>query len=273
MCREKCSCSIERSGRGENEDELFLHTPNLHSTDFFRHTNPNTQDYDVKAIYLVSDMLETPITPGLLCREYLCEACPRLDVGILIATRDLKKKRWTKLRDLWPCPSLYTHLNAREIHSKTVLKDRSKMVVPKSYQKLHKILSDLVARKRDDDGLHPIQYVAGIELKNGTIIVEPTRKGLEYGTSLDDVSAMLPAILSSASRPLRGLRLDHFGVCHAPCAVARARLFEEPKCDALQFLVHVVSDKKNDIILQEIALEKLAPDFPKWRGGCSGCAS
>jgi cytidine deaminase len=227
------------------------------------------EGYDVKTVYLISDMLDEPITPGLLCREYLVEACPRLDVRILIATRDLKKRRWTVLRDLWPCPSLYRRLNAREIDSKTVLtRETTKMTIPKSYRKLHKFLSNLVAKKRDDDALHPVRYVAGIELENGITLVEFARKGLEYGTSMDGVSAMLPAILSSSSKPVRGIRLDHYGVLHAPCAVARARLFEQPKCDALQFLIHV---QKDDVVeLKEMTIDSLAPDFPKWRGGC-GC--
>ena len=57
-------------------------------------------------------MLETPITPGLLCREYLCEACPRLDVGILIATRDLKKKKMDEIKGSLAMP-VFVHTSER----------------------------------------------------------------------------------------------------------------------------------------------------------------
>jgi len=230
------------------------------------------EGYDVETIYLISDMIDKPLTPGLLCREYLSEACPRLDVRILIATKDLKRKRWTTLKDLWPCPSLYRRMNAREIDSKTVSSrlEKSSQKIPEAYLNLHKHVKTLVEKRRDDDELHPVRYVAGIEFKDGTILVEPARKGLEYGTSMDGVSALFPSILKSKSRPVRCIRLDHFGVLHAPCAIARARLFEQPKCDMLKFLVHVLNEGSGKVQLNEVCLENLAPDFPKWRGAC-GC--
>ena len=60
----------------------------------------------VTALYLVSDLTASCITPGVLCREYLL-SCVAPDVPVWLATAGLEHVRKTTLRELYPFPSPY----------------------------------------------------------------------------------------------------------------------------------------------------------------------
>ena len=63
----------------------------------------------VTAVYLCSDLLEIPITPGVLCREYLL-SCVSPDIPVWMATADLSTIRSSTLRELYPYPNMYENI-------------------------------------------------------------------------------------------------------------------------------------------------------------------
>jgi len=90
--------------------------------------------------------------------------------------------------------------------------------------------------------LHPVCFGAALECSDGRLFVAGMLKGVEYGCTLDPVTALLTQVVQHCAA-CPGVRLaalvmsDQFGVAHAPFAQARA-LLSEHRCGSAFVAYH-----------------------------------
>ncbi|KAG7391394.1 hypothetical protein PHYPSEUDO_004929 [Phytophthora pseudosyringae] len=213
----------------------------------------------VRTIYLVSDSPQC-LTPGTLCREFLLSS-PLMSRDTPFVSRAANCRPCvTTLAELYPFPSLYDRvpraqvlLFAREFCSRfaanlAVAKfATSKLpeeegggdaqLSPFVTLQLARMTNDervvylqaLAATARDArDELFPLRYAAGTRFADGHVRVTWQHKTLEFGSSLDAVSKLIPFVEAEEERnaPQFLVHVDQFGILHAPFARARAYFFE-----------------------------------------------
>ena len=228
----------------------------------------------VTAVYLTSDLVGTPITPGVLCREYLL-SCVSPDVPIWLTTADMSVKRVTSLKELYPFPSLYCGKARDELEhcgkaASLLIYDidqsrRFSLTNQGSKSSwLHLISIAIQASQQDELGsaMHPIHYGAALEYSDGSIISSCQKAGLEYGTTIDAVTSLLRDIdmkrsIAEGPTPLKLVQVDQYGNLHAPFAPARAQLYERGN-EKLNCLVMSSSTGERT----EVTVESLVPDCP-----------
>ncbi|GMF44326.1 unnamed protein product [Phytophthora fragariaefolia] len=87
------------------------------------------------------------------------------------------------------------------------------------------------------DDLFPLRYAAGTRFSDGDVRVTWQHKTLEFGSSLDAMSKLIPFVedkqhpggkkqLQNPTKPEFLVQVDQFGILHAPFARARAYFFE-----------------------------------------------
>ena len=235
--------------------------------------------FEVKNIYLVSDLEDEALTPGMLCREYLAH-CVGPTIRIHCASADLSKRNVTTLDTLLPHPSLYRGIPSDRID--TVVKAwKIDTDLKPEFRTLYDRAFEAATVAGRDDALHPVRYAGALEFEDGSIVVDVQRKTLEYGSTVDALTASLATFVNRkrvAGKAVRGVHVDQYGVLHAPFATARAQLSERAGNWKMTFPVHRAtrtSPKSTGISRLSITyatLGELAPDYPKWRAeaGCAG---
>jgi len=215
----------------------------------------------VTALYLVSDLKNDCITPGVLCREYLL-SCMDLDVPIYLGNYDLNITRKTTLRKLYPYPSIYERIPRDDllIHAKKMAEKHLPLHFGDRWKRLHEKVKEVTNNDEFGFRIHPITYAAGIQFRDGRIIVSWQKAGLEYGTSVDAVSGMLTNIERNGEKnpPVLLLMLDQFGLPHAPFAPARAQLYERGYSNINVGVLDCDTGSFNETSIQD-----LVPDCPK----------
>jgi len=126
-----------------------------------------------------------------------------------------------------------------------------------------------VQREQERDALHPMRYAAGVLFEDGEVHTQRQRRAVEYGNTLDSVSALLPFMESKAPvRPVVAMMMDHFGLLHSPFSPARSQLVERGFGD-LQFVVHDYPSyregRANALEPILVQVEQLFPDPPDMR--------
>jgi cytidine deaminase len=221
----------------------------------------------VTAIYLTSDLMDAPITPGVLCREYLL-SCVAPDVPVWLTTADMSVKRVTSLNELYPFPSIYVG------QMRNALKDCGKACSQRSNESWPsnqaftaswvRLISVAMQASRQDilgGAMHPIHYGAALEFSDGSVISSCQKAGMEYGTTIDAVTSLLRDIdtkksVDEGTTPVRLVQVDQYGNLHAPFAPARAQLYERGK-EKMK-----VGVQSSTGVRSEVTVESLVPDCP-----------
>jgi cytidine deaminase len=219
------------------------------------------QSTTVTAIYLISDLQNDCITPGLLCREYLL-SCVALDVPIHLGNSDISKTRKTTLKELFPYPSMYEKIPRDELlkQGKEYAEKYGPILYERKWAPLFKAVNEVVKNDTFGAHIHPIQYAAGITFEDGTISVSWQKAEIEYGGTVDAVTGLFGDIEKNGdtNQPVLLLMIDQFGLPHAPFAPARAQLFERGFTELIVFVVDHITGK-----FEEVNLDQLVPDCPK----------
>ena len=215
----------------------------------------------VTGLYLISDLKNDCITPGVLCREYLL-SCMAPDVPIHLGNFDLNITRTTSLRKLYPCPNIYERI-ARDnllIHGKSLAEKHLPLTLGEKWKLLYQEVKDVTKNDKFGSHVHPITYAAGIQFEDESISVSWQKAGMEYGTTVDAVTGLLNDIEKNGKQnaPILMLMLDQFGLAHAPFAPARAQLFERGYSDVIVGVLDFESHS-----LRETTVQELVPDCPK----------
>lgn len=224
-----------------------------------------------------------PITPGLLCREFLvgkpsvpwtvpvittgcrCQNCGKNDEALFsdknssngdegftaICCEGQDKHSIptvsTTMRHLYPYPSPYTRLTASQ---QVALGESYSARASEDFESLEEPdskrlleLAIMEARSNISD-LHPIQFGAAVIFDDGVIVTSRQSNGLEYGCTLDAVS-QLASHFQEGATPLLLVQADQFGIAHAPFAPARAFLTEQG-FEHCQIVIHDVPVSNDD---------------------------
>jgi cytidine deaminase len=228
-------------------------------------------------VYIVSDA-ETCLTPGTLCREFLSSSPYFSDETPFIFRARNCSPCTTTLKHLYPFPSIYSRIARRDIidfakrfrlnsiqksqiNNWSLTQELEKKSLSSSSFK-NFIVSELnpievrvyktaleVTKYDCRDDLFPIRYGAAVLFEDGEIRAAWQHKTLEYGSSLDAVSKLIPFIeekqLKSplCSGPQLILGVDQFGILHAPVGRARAYFAEFDHHHKLQFIIHDAQGK------------------------------
>lgn len=219
------------------------------------------------SVHIVTDSPD-PVTPGMLCREYLAEfAADTLRVVVHASKSCLV----TTLGDLLPMRPLYTGVvrddvvaHALDFSSRAESLSTLPAVRVAELQGVDgtALLNQVLEATRGDakDYLFPIRLAAGFLFSDGTTECAWQDKALEYGSTMDPVSKLMLEVERHRARgaePVLLLMADQFGVLHAPFARARSLLFEND-FDELVVVAHDVHGK-----LQRHTLAELVPACPK----------
>ncbi|ETL89328.1 hypothetical protein F441_12209 [Phytophthora nicotianae CJ01A1] len=238
----------------------------------------------VRKIYIVSDSPQC-LTPGTLCREFLLSS-PLVEESTPFVSRAAKCRPCvTTLAELYPFPSLYDRVPrsqvlpfarkfcsrfATDLHEEgenADLQQENENVTPFVRLQLSRMtpnekevyLKALAATEKDArDDLFPLRYAAGTKFSDGEVRVTWQHKTLEYGSSLDAVSKLIPFVEAKQNsiKPQFLMQVDQFGILHAPFARARAYFFEFGFLD-VPVLVHDAEGA-----LHRIPIDILVADSP-----------
>lgn len=199
----------------------------------------------IERVVVVSDSKQ-PISPGLLCREYLMSVA-RNDALVIMGNCEGSQISKCKLGDLLPFPYIYRLQKRNDIKSfaQTFSSSASQVSeVNPAAHRLHQAAMEKVRLDKHTD-MHPLQFAAAVQFDNGDIEVAWQLKGLEYGCTLDPVVQLIHEMekrkqLCGNILPVMLVMTDQFGICHAPFAQGRA-LLTEYGYDDVMILVHDAS--------------------------------
>ncbi|KAG7397858.1 hypothetical protein PHYBOEH_012049 [Phytophthora boehmeriae] len=240
-------------------------------------------------IYIVSDSPQC-LTPGTLCREFMLSS-PWINADTPFISRAKSCRPCvTTLAELYPFPSLYDRLPrtqvlpfAQEFCSRVAgegcksepdelppfIKLQLSHMTPEEQRVYLSALKATANDARDD--LFPLRYAAGTRFSDGEVRVTWQHKTLEYGSSLDAVSKLIPFVEAKQQatgdspspeerntvRPTFIMQVDQFGILHAPFARARAYFFEFGFLD-VPVLVHDTEGKLHHVPIGTLVAE--SPD-------------
>ena len=244
----------------------------------------------VTAVYLVSDM-ETCITPGVLCREYLLSICEP-ETPIHMSGCNGGEVRSATLGSLYPHWCMYTALRAEDAVASgsacraTGAVDASlrdfEFSDGKERERILSLHRAVLKATQEDafESVHPIRYAAGVLFSDGTTETSWQRKALEYGNTLDAISSLV-RIMEQKQRADDGvgvvaaIHVDQFGILHAPFAPARAQLSELGFADVDMFLHTPSSPHSCSLKVKRVKVADLVPDAPNMAEifGCASCPS
>ncbi|KAG6621430.1 Phosphatidylinositol class b [Phytophthora cinnamomi] len=239
----------------------------------------------VRAIYIVSDSPQC-LTPGTLCREFLLSS-PLVTAETPFVSRAKNCRPCvTTLKELYPFPSLYDRLPRAQVlpfarafcsqfaaiaESKLQPQEGEEAVTPFVKTQLSRMTPDeqdvylkaLDATEKDArDDLFPLRYAAGTKFSDGDVRVTWQHKTLEYGSSLDAISKLIPFVEDKQQhnkqvKPEFLMQVDQFGILHAPFARARAYFFEFGFLD-VPVLVHDAAGELHRVPIGTLVAE--SPD-------------
>ena len=251
--------------------------------------------YDrIHAIYLVSDSINSILTPGLLCREFLAEYVD-CHTPIIMAAYDQTNKidssvnksatnpnllqdklmtRVTNIDELYPYKSLYLGINRIDIltylHKFAQQNQQITNTTIPSIESIKQQFTSILNQPQRDN-IHPVRLACGIFNMKSDVIDTPLPhnvytqyKLLEYGYTLDPVCSMLNDMKYTLAAGHTQYQLNHYILiifdqyynCHSPVAAARAHLYENGFGE-LNVLLHDHITKQ----LHIKPLNELVPDY------------
>lgn len=263
-------------------------------------------NFRITKLVIATDSID-PITPGLLCREFLaghssvpwdmpiictgcgCTQCGKKDDELFLAPGGVEALTCTNgtahsiptmhttIRHLYPHPSPYTRLTSAQsvtlgqAYNSSTNKNLDTLENPNSKRLLEMAIAEAQAHVSD---VHPIQFGAAVLFDDGRIVTSHQVCALEYGCTLDAVSQLATHFLENGAVPNLLVQADQFGIAHAPFAPARAFLTEH-KFHQCRVVVHdtPVSDDVEGVFdidqwsILEVNVSDIAPDPPSWTEG------
>lgn len=162
--------------------------------------------WSIEKMVIVTDN-DSPISPGLLCREYISSlASP--DMLLVLASHDSQHIVTCTIQDLHPYPYLYNKLDRYEIDPFAVKYATSMMsllshstdlcrecdIIPSVFEVLYNRTKSVISYDKFSDTIHPLQFAAGVMFRDGSVEVAWQLKGLEYGCTLDPVTQLIHEI-------------------------------------------------------------------------------
>eukprot|EP01065_Artemidia_motanka_P052907 TRINITY_DN966_c0_g2_i1.p1 TRINITY_DN966_c0_g2~~TRINITY_DN966_c0_g2_i1.p1 ORF type:complete len:242 (+),score=82.28 TRINITY_DN966_c0_g2_i1:373-1098(+) len=234
----------------------------------------------VTAVYVVTDMLGSVVTPGLLCRENLMANLPP-DMPVYMASAatpdgvDPVLQKRTTLGELLPHSDVY---------ALAAVRDRMKPADTQKWAERfggccqradaglpEEVRPALAAARRccsenSGDAWHPLQLGAAVLFEDGTVESSGQAKCVEYGNTVCPVSRLQELIERRRRRgvmPKWVLQCDQRGVLLAPYAPARAYLTEHG-FGGVNVAAHGLDGR---VAVAKAA--QLAPDTPAWDGNSS----
>jgi cytidine deaminase len=238
----------------------------------------------VKTVYIVTDA-STPIPPGTLCREYMYgHAACSPETRVVMQSAKSKEHPWpvpwiSSLRELYPHPSIYMGLNVQGqlqlgsmYANEHVQDDDSLKLAGLSHKEIALLMqAALKATEFDDlDVLHAMRYGAAaallLEDNRVEIVSASQRKAVEYGSSLDAVTQLVPQLFKpdgTRQQVLAVTLVDQFGVAHAPFAAARSFLVEHGFGDC--FCVLIARGDNGSLYRKAVPAIELAPFVPNFK--------
>ncbi|GMF64789.1 unnamed protein product [Phytophthora lilii] len=239
----------------------------------------------VRKIYIVSDSPQC-LTPGTLCREFLLSSPLISEDTPFVSRAKSCRPCVTTLAELYPFPSLYDRLPRSQVlpfargfcsrfaaelqpqegeELTPFVKLQLSRMTPDEQDVYLKALSVTEQDARDD--LFPLRYAAGTKFSDGEVRVTWQHKTLEYGSSLDAISKLIPFVEDKQRpgakqepnmvQPEFLMQVDQFGILHAPFARARAYFFEFGFLD-VPVLVHDTAGELHRVPIGTLVAE--SPD-------------
>jgi len=208
----------------------------------------------VLSILIVSDAL-FPLSPGLLCREFLSSYLDRKVPVIMSGSSSDFESIRCDVGDLYPFQSIYTNVERKDL-LQFGASFSEKMDKIESYFEGAKLLETYSAAKEfikydSNHALHPISYAAAVLFDDGQIEAACQLKAAEYGSTLDPVSQLVRLIIAKGREnvePKFLIQVDQFGIMHAPFATARALLAEQGH-DGICCVVHGIDGKIKNVTI------------------------
>ncbi len=190
---------------------------------------------------VISTDNESPISPGLLCREWLCSYVDldlKNDVEIILTNCTLDIISKCGITFLYPHPYLYRQCRRESIEDfATNIAKTLPVDVPNDVNKLLKHTVEYT--KQDKSNIHPIKFAASILFSDGTIKSAAQIKALEYSCSLDPITQLVTVLdsfricsecdderVQYTVEPVLLVFCDQYGIAHAPFGQGRALLIE-----------------------------------------------
>lgn len=198
----------------------------------------------VKKVVVTTDSKHVPISPGLLCREYLMSLC---DSSTPVVMGDALSEVIINcpLGTLYPFPFLYRGGTRDQICSTgksfmTVIQSLKSRAPSMLWSEEMAICYNcaLEACKNDSVDIHPLKLSAAVQYEDGSHEVAWQLKGFEYGCTLDPICQLIGGMIRSTLKARVLVMVDQFGIAHAPFAQARALLSEHGFGEAPVILVH-----------------------------------
>lgn len=218
----------------------------------------------IVSVHIVTSSSE-PITPGLLCREYLAEVAPQT-LRVVLHAQD--SCLITTLGELLPVAPIYAGVRRSNVegYARRFVEVAEKPTSSAGRALLgedgERLRQEVLAATSDDarDVLHPIRLAAGVLFSDGSIETAAQNKMLEFGSTVDPVQKLAQALelkRAAGVQPKLIVMSDQFGALHAPWARARSYLYEEG-FDAAYVVAHDRDGK-----LQKLTVEELVPECPR----------
>ena len=221
----------------------------------------------VECVYIVADS-EEPITPGMLCREYMCDCFCTAKTTIVTSGAPSRPLIRSTLGKLYPCPPLLQDVPRSDIVATAERRGARGAAAVDAYfaaqddttsKRLSRLFAKLLLRTTADAKavpLHPVRLAAGALLADGTEVLAAQHQALEYGCSLDPIT-QLHSQLKGGGGPEFLMVTDQYGNLHPPSGTARAMLVETG-WEELRVLVH---DAEGAV--QAVTASELAPLVPR----------
>lgn len=179
----------------------------------------------VRKVIIVTDN-DKPISPGLLCREFII-SLTQPDTPIVLASNDNSIISKFTIGSIHPYPYVYRY-QTRDTLSEFALRFSHKVrPIDDKLQVGAKLLFDKATEALHLDKLiklHPLQFSAAVLFSNGDVEVAWQLKGMEFGCTLDPVCQLIremekrrfcrPCLTSNARK--RKAREDEGGEEEAP---------------------------------------------------------
>lgn len=217
----------------------------------------------VDRIFLVSDLPQGDLTPGVLCREFLISQ-PQIIRGcevLMICTKDASTRTVT-LPQLYPHSCLFSKVAKADLLDWGTKFKAAAQVPAMMTASQQEVYAQAVATTVHDtkDEIHPVRLAAGVLFSDGSVSYTAQQKALEYGNTLDPVSLLAPVLLQKRAQgihPEMIVQVDQHGILHAPFAPARSFLYEN---DFDSCVIYVHGDA-GDVAAVHVA--ELVPDAPR----------
>jgi len=178
---------------------------------------------------IVTTDAREPISPGLLCREFLFSHATDASLSIVFGDGESEKVVTCTIGELYPFPYIYRSILGdkigdfgRALTCPGFKIESSSFVNSDDIQECYTMAFQ--ATVNDKSPIHPLRLGACVQYADGSRDVAWQLKGLEYGCTIDPVCQLIRGMVLKTPKLL--VMCDQYGVAHAPFAQARALLCE-----------------------------------------------